>query len=196
MIKDFCTLKKYIRADLYRYATSTTLKSFLRTWFTPGFRFSFWLRLTQFELHNFKGPLYIISLLVLRHYQFKYGIGIHPSNEIGPGLYIGHWGGIFINPMAKIGANVNLSPGVLVGQAYKKEGDGFGTPIIGNRVFLANNAKVVGDVVVGDDCVIGINSVLMQSIDEKSVAVGMPAKVHSHKGSSAYVGSYITYENI
>lgn len=191
MIKDFSTLRKYINADLYRYATSTTLKSFLRTWFTPGFRFTFWLRLTQFEMRNFKGPLYWLCFFVLRHYQFKYGIGIHPSTEIGPGLYIGHWGGIFINPNAKVGCNVNLSPGVLIGQAYKKDGSGFGTPVIGNRVFLANNAKVIGNVVVGDDSVVGINSVLMQSVTEKSVAVGMPAIVKSHKGSGAYVGSYI-----
>lgn len=191
MIKNYTTLKKYIRADLYRYATSTTFKSFLRTWFSPGFRFTFWLRLTQFESRNFKGPLYIICFFILRHYQFKYGIGIPPSTEIGPGLYIGHWGGIFVNPMAIIGANVNLSPGVLVGQDYKKDGNGFGTPVIGNRVFIANNAKVIGDVTVGDDSVIGINSVLLQSIEEKSVAVGMPAKVVSHKGSEAYVGSYI-----
>lgn len=191
MIKDFSTLRKYIYADLYRYATSTTLKSFLRTWFTPGFRFTFWFRLTQFEMRNYKGLLYWACLFILRHYQFKYGIGIHPSTEIGPGLYIGHYGGIFINPMAKIGANVNLSPGVLVGQAYKKDGNGFGVTIIGNRVFLANNAKVIGDIIIGDDSVIGINSVLLQSITEKSVAVGMPATVKSHKGSGAYVGSYI-----
>lgn len=100
-------------------------------------------------------------------------------------------GGIFINPNAKVGCNVNLSPGVLIGQAYKKDGSGFGTPVIGNRVFLANNAKVIGNVVVGDDSVVGINSVLMQSVTEKSVAVGMPAIVKSHKGSGAYVGSYI-----
>ena len=191
MIRDFPTLRKTISADLYRYATSTTLKAFLRTWFTPGFRFTFWLRLTQFEMRNFKGPLYCFCFFVLRHYQFKYGIGIHPSTERGSGLYIGHWGGIFINPMAKIGRNVNLSPGVLIGQAYKKNGSGFGAPVIGNRVFLANNAKVICDVVVGNDSVVGINSVLMHSIAEKTVAVGMPAIVKSHKGSGAYVGSYI-----
>lgn len=79
----------------------------------------------------------------------------------------------------------------MIGQAYKKDGSGFGTPVIGNRVFLANNAKVIGNVVVGDDSVVGINSVLMQSVTEKSVAVCMPAIVKSHKGSGAYVGSYI-----
>ena len=78
-----------------------------------------------------------------------------------------------------------------MGQGYKKDSKEFAYPIVGDRVFLANSAKVIGDVVIGNDAVVGINSVLLKSIDNKAVAVGMPAEVVSHKGSSAYVGSYM-----
>lgn len=103
---------------------------------------------------------------------------------------IGGGEGEIINPQCKIGSNVNLSPGILLGQDYKKTRKEFTYPI-GDRVFLANSAKIIGDVTVGNDAVVGINSILLKSIDDKSVAVGTPAEVVSHKGSSAYVGSYM-----
>ena len=105
-------------------------------------------------------------------------------------------GGVIINPNCKIGCNVNISPGLLLGQAYKKGKKEWGYPIVGNRVFLANSAKVIGCVTIGNDAVVGINSVLMNSIDDKAVAVGMPAKIVSHKGSGAYVGSYLHFPKL
>lgn len=194
MIHDFSTLKRYVKADLYRYATTTSFRAFCRTWFTPGFRFTFWLRVCQYHSRNFKGIFFLLSYLILRHYQFKYGICIHYSTEIGPGLYIGHYGGIVVNPSCKIGSNVNLSPNILLGQAYRKDGKGFAFPVICDRVFIANGAKITGDVHVGNDAVVGINSVLLQDIDDKAIAVGMPATIKSHKGSGMYVGSYLTFE--
>lgn len=191
MIQNFKTLKRYIQADLYRYTTNISLRSFLRSWFTPGFRFTFWLRVCQFHNRNFKGLFFFISFLILRHYQQKYGLIIHYTTSIGPGLYIGHWGGVIINPQCKIGNNVNLSPGVLLGQDYNKGSKEFAYPVVGDRVFLANSAKVIGNVTIGNDAVVGINSVLLKDIDDNAVAVGAPAEIISHKGSSAYVGSYI-----
>lgn len=196
MITNFSTLKKYIKADLYRYCGNVSLRTFVRCWFTPGFRFSFWLRVCQFESRNYKGLLFLISFFMLRRYQFKYGICIHYSTEIGYGLYIGHYGGIVINPYAKIGNNVNLNPGVLLGLSVLKKGEKYGYPTIGDRVFLGNNAKIIGDVHVGNDAFVGVNSVLLKDIDDGAVAVGMPAVVKSHKGSGDYVGSYLDINNL
>ena len=192
MIDKRSTLKKYIKAELYRYATDISLRAFLRCWFIPGFRFTFWLRICQYRMtKRIWGVAYIVSRFMVRHYSFKYGIYIHPQTEIGYGLYIGHCGGIVVNPGCKIGNNVNLSPGILLGQAYKKDGTCFGFPIVGDRVFLANSAKVVGDVHIGNDAVVGINSVVLSDIEDNAVAVGQPAVVKSHKGSSMYLGSYL-----
>ena len=190
-IRSFDLLKKYIKADLYRYATNVSLFSFMRFWFSPGFRFTFWLRLTQFHARNFRGVFFWFSFFVLRHYQFKYGIAINYTTNIGPGLYIGHFGGIVVNPHCIIGRNVNLSSGILLGQGYDKRSNKIAYPIIGDRVFLANNAKVIGNVIVGNGAVVGINSVLLQNIKDNAIAVGIPAEVVSFKGSSDYVGSYI-----
>ena len=46
-------------------------------------------------------------------------IGIHlfPATAIGPGLYIGHYGGIWVTPFATLGAHCSLSQGVVIGVA-------------------------------------------------------------------------------
>lgn len=44
------------------------------------------------------------------------------------------------------------------------------TPIIGKNVFLAENATIVGDVVIGDDCSIWFNAVLRGDVN--SIRIG------------------------
>lgn len=191
MISTYKQLDDYICADLYRYMTSTSFKAFVRAWFIPGFRFTFWLRYCQYVSRNKKGPLFVLSFFILRHYQFKYGISIHYSTEIGKGLYIGHFGGIVVNPAAIIGENVNLSPGVLLGSSLNKEQHKFEYPCVGNRVFLGNGCKLIGGVSIGEDAMIGVGTIVTKGVPAKAVVVGNPAKIVSYKGSSSFVGSYL-----
>ena len=44
------------------------------------------------------------------------------------------------------------------------------TPIIGKNVFLAENAAIIGDVVIGDDCSIWFNAVLRGDVN--SIRIG------------------------
>lgn len=124
----------------------------------------------------------------------KYGFQIPWQTDIGPGLYIGHFGPIIVNPNSTIGANCNISVGVLLGLNHKVDADGrslgFEYPEIGNRVSLGNDCKVIGGVKVGNDCIIGVGSVVTKDLPPMSIAVGVPAKVISTDGSSAFVGSF------
>lgn len=189
MITSFCTLKYYIKCDLFRYTSNISVKSFLRAWLIPGFRFTFYLRLAQYAM---KYPVIKWAFIMrLRHYQFKYGISIHYTSNIGPGLYIGHFGGIIVNPNVRIGSNVNLSPNILLGQNLNKSNNKFEYPVIGDRVYIANGAKVIGGVVIGNDAIIGINTLVTHDVNENEVVVGQPAKVISYEGSGKLVGSYL-----
>ncbi len=49
--------------------------------------------------------------------------------------------------------------------------------VIGNNVYLGANVSVIGDVSIGDNCVIGAGSVVVKDIPNNSVAVGVPAKI-------------------
>lgn len=106
-------------------------------------------------------------------------------------MYIGHFGGIIVNPNAIIGKNVNFSPNVLIGQSFSKEQNAFEYPVIGDRVFLGNGAKIIGGVHAGNDSLVGPGSVVTKDVPERAVVVGIPSRVISFDGSYAYVGSFL-----
>ena len=195
-ISSFNELRKYIASDLYRYTTSTSWRAYVRGWYIAGFRYTFFMRWCQYS--RGKGllflPLYFICRVALRHYSVKYGFQIPWQTNIGPGLFIGHYGSIIVNPNSTIGTNCNISVGVLLGLSHKIDESGkslgFQYPTIGDRVSLGNNAKIIGGVNIGNDAVVGVNSVVTKDLPCSAVAVGIPAKIISDKGSSALVGSF------
>ena len=49
--------------------------------------------------------------------------------------------------------------------------------MIGDRVHICTGAKVIGDIVIGDDVIIGANAVVIHDVPAKTVVGGVPAKV-------------------
>jgi serine O-acetyltransferase len=113
------------------------------------------------------------------------GISLPPECFVGEGLYIGHFGTVIISPSSRIGSNCNLSQGVTLG--FGGRGEKGGHPTIGNRVYIAANAVVVGNITVGDDAVIGAGAVVTKSVSPRAVIVGNPAQVSSYKGSFDFI---------
>ena len=94
--------------------------------------------------------------------------------EIGPGLEVQHRGfGIVVHPRAEIGRNVTLSPCVTIGG----RNGAYDVPRIGNGVFVASGAKILGDITIGHGAVIGANAVVIRSVGERCVAAGVPARI-------------------
>ena len=116
------------------------------------------------------------------------GIQIDMQVKIGPGLYIGHGGKLVVHNNVRIGSNCNLSTGVVVGIAGR--GESRGVPIIGDRVFIAPGAKVIGKVTIGDDVAIGANAVVTKDVPSKAVVVGIPARIISYAGSDDFIQMY------
>lgn len=65
---------------------------------------------------------------------------------------------------------------------------------IGDNVFIGTGAKIIGDIAIADDCVIGANSVVVKSITEKGITVaGVPAKKVSSNNSAPYIDSRLDH---
>ncbi|TXK82511.1 serine O-acetyltransferase [Paenibacillus sp. N3.4] len=185
-------LKKYWYSDLFRYEETQHVnlkKLILRQYLSPGFRYSFWLRLCKYLSGKNKlwSPLYFLAMLILQRYKYKFGIDISPKTVIGSGFYIGHFGGIVVNSMAVIGKNCNLSQGVTIGMANR--GKNKGVAVIGDNVYIGPGAKIVGAVKIGDNAAIGANCVVTKDVPEHAVVVGVPGKVISMSGSKGYIGN-------
>ena len=113
------------------------------------------------------------------------GICLPYTAKIGPGLYLGHFRNIIVNGDAVIGSNCNLSQGVTIGVSGRKERRG--VPRVGDRVYFGANAVAAGRITIGDDVIIGGNSLANADIPPHCTVVGVPAVIVSNKGSEEYI---------
>lgn len=186
------SLVALLQADLYRYEGKVNAGSFWRHFlFTPGYKYTVvmrtcgYLRTRRFQAFG----LYPLSKLWLLRLRYKFGFAIPEYTVIGPGLFINRFGGIYINGDAVIGANANLTHGIMLGQSNR--GQRAGSPVLGDRVFLASGCKVIGRILLGDDCAVGANAVVTKDVPEKGVVGGVPAKLLSRAGSDGYINRVV-----
>lgn len=59
---------------------------------------------------------------------------------------------------------------------------GKGSPVIGNNVLLFAGAKIIGNVNIGNNVVVGANAVVTHDVPDNAVVVGIPAKVINYNG--------------
>ncbi|MDC5819333.1 serine O-acetyltransferase [Vibrio europaeus] len=185
--------KTLLAADLYRIEGKSGFNAGLKEYFTgEGWKYIFHFRTCQFlkQRKILKIFLYPLFRLKLRQIGFKLGISIPVATQIGPGLYIAHFGGIIVNSRVKIGRNVNISQGVTIGTSNR--GKSAGTPIIGDNVYLGPGCKVFGKVSIANNAVIGANATV--NFDVKTCAVVAPTagRIISYKGSSGIVNHQVS----
>lgn len=90
------------RADLFRYAGRASFRDHLvQVFLAPGYRYTWWMRFCAFLSTSKLGRLlFPLAWLINRRQQIRFGIGISYKTQVGPGLYIGHEGGIFVSEHA------------------------------------------------------------------------------------------------
>lgn len=184
----FKAFRYLILSDLYRIHRDVRLRTLLRELlFGDSYKYVFWLRTSQYaqRRRGHRLLLYPLARLFLHHYGRRLGIGIPVQVDIGPGFYISHFTGVFVNSNSTIGRNCNISQGVTLGLANR--GPRKGVPSLGDNVYLGPGAKVVGKVRIGNNVAVGANAVVTRDLPDSAVAVGIPAKVISFQGSANYV---------
>jgi len=103
---------------------------------------------------------------------------ISTTADIGPGFCVFHPFGLVVGGDVRAGKNFTLSMDVVLGgNIGKQRPDGSQMPILGDNVNIAAGCKVVGPVKIGDNCLIGANSVVIHDIPSDCIAAGAPARV-------------------
>jgi serine O-acetyltransferase len=121
-------------------------------------------------LHGRGHPL--TARVVTRCARHLFGSHVAPEAVIGAGTELGYGGlGIVIHKDARLGKEVIVSPGVVIGG----RGGRPGAPEIGDRVQIGAGAKVLGPIRIGDDAVIGANAVVLHDVAAGDTVVGIPA---------------------
>ena len=183
-------LKEVFSVIKEEYYLNCGHKSFIYNLIYPNYcyKYLFYNRLYEFSRSGDGGIKKIFSFFLkikVHKWSFKTKIEI-PTFTIGRGLKINHTtGGIIINSRARIGRNCYLSNGVIIGQdnIYKPNN----VPIIGNNVHFAPNSKVFGNVIIGDNVIIGTDCIVMKSIPSNCCVVGNPARIVRKDGKKCNI---------
>ncbi len=124
---------------------------------------------------------YLFLARLLSHFnRFMTGIEIHPGAQIGRRFFIDHGMGVVIGETTKIGDDVLMYQGVVLGGTSLRKGKRH--PTIGHNVVIGTGAKILGPINIGDGSKIGAGSVVVKSVPPDSTVVGVPGKtVEEHK---------------
>lgn len=113
------------------------------------------------------------------------GAEIEFNARIGPGMFVSHPVGIVVGRGTVIGANVTLFQGVTFGVKSWHPDAITKFPRVGNKCYFFTGAAVLGDVTIGDNCIVGAHAVVTSDLPDGSLALGIPAKVYPDKGKEA-----------
>src|SRR5215469_902546 len=111
-------------------------------WAIASYRLSNWLHV-QKPIALVRLPLKVFSFLMERFCVIFMEMDLDPQATIGGGLYIGHIGGVHINPGAVLGRNCDVAHRVTVGtSAMGRQG----APSIGDGVYIGTGATLIGKI--------------------------------------------------
>lgn len=174
--------------DLARFLDCNKLKNNFLTRFIAiiafgGVQFILSYRIRCWFARHGLGILEIIMLRI-EEILFHSSILRYYGVQIGPGLYMAHPFGIVIGG-ATIGKNFTIAQNCTVGGkkpvgAYGIESPGWRSKdriIIGDWVFMGAGSCVLGPVKIGDNVIIGANSVVVDDIPSNVIVAGAPAKI-------------------
>lgn len=159
-------------------------------------RFEILLRKAEYYTNNRQG---VINNLLYAFYKFRFhrisvklGFSI-PMNVFDKGLSIAHYGSIVVNDNAKVGKNCRIQESTTIGTT----GGSSKAPLIGDNVFIASGARIIGDIHLGDNIAVGANAVVIKSCEKNGVTLaGIPAKIISTKGSEGFIKKTVIRENV
>jgi serine O-acetyltransferase len=144
----------------------------------PGFHAILAHRLAH-KLYCWGVPL--IPRVISQISRFLTGIEIHPGARIGRRFFIDHGMGVVIGETTEIGDDVLLYQGVTLGGTGNEKGKRH--PTLGNHVVVGTGAKILGNILVGNNVKIGAGSVVVHPVPDNSTVVGVPGRVVRMRGA-------------
>ncbi|GAA3597125.1 serine O-acetyltransferase [Klugiella xanthotipulae] len=136
-----------------------------------GIQAVFWHRRSHWLwTHGFRLAARILSQFT----RFSTGIEIHPGAVLGRRVFIDHGMGVVIGETAIVGDDVMMYHGVTLGGTTSVRSKRH--PTVGNRVVIGAGAKLLGNITIGADSVVGANAVVVKDAPAESLLVGIPAR--------------------
>lgn len=138
----------------------------------PGLH-ALWFHSLAHILYRLQIP--ILPRLVNYLTRMLTGIDIHPGAKISSGIMIDHGMGVVIGETAEIGKGCLIYQGVTLGGTGKESGKRH--PTLKENVVIGSGAKILGNIVLGNNVRIGAGSVVMRDVPDNCTVVGIPGRV-------------------
>ena len=156
-----------------------------RNWFNvilnyPGVHAIFFYRINHFLWT--KCHMKLIARFLSQVARFFTGIEIHPGATIGKRLFIDHGMGVVIGETTIIGDDCLLYQGVTLGGVGTGEHTCKRHPTLHNNVMISAGAKIIGDFTIGDNSIVGANSVVLKDVPPNCTVVGVPGMIVKENG--------------
>lgn len=131
-------------------------------WATGFYRFSHRL---------YKIRLFFLARLISYLGRFFTGIEIHPAAKIGQRFVIDHGMGIVIGGSSIIGNDVLIYHGVTLGATAMD--DSKRHPTLSNGVTVGANAIILGNIIIGENTIIGAGATILKDVEANKRIVGL-----------------------
>ena len=145
----------------------------------PGVHAMFFFRINHF-LWNIH--LKILARFLSQIARFFTGIEIHPGATIGKRFFIDHGMGVVIGETTIIGDDCILYQGVTLGGVGTGEHKVKRHPTLQNNVMIFAGAKIIGDVTVGENSIVGASSVVLKDVPLNCTVIGIPGRIVKENG--------------
>lgn len=165
--------KRYINQDVCLWEWKPTWKDWLMGnsgWYI----YHYLIHLRAYEYYSsISGGMKRIKALWHKFHYMRLGnkmnVYVAPF-VVGPGFRFFHYGDfIHIGERAKVGKKFTVNQGVVLDAAK--------TIVIGDHVTLCPGVKIVKDMTIGSNVIIGAMSVVTHDIPDNAVAAGSPARI-------------------
>lgn len=151
----------------------TWRRSLLSVARSPGFRLTFLYRVSHLARHRLGPPGRVLAGLLFWWMRHAYGCSIASSARLHGGLILPHPQGIVIGPGIVVGPRAWIYQNVTLGGSPGKAGN----PVIGSDARIYAGAVIAGPIRIGDNVVVGANTVVAQDIPSRSLVRSPQAEV-------------------
>lgn len=176
-----------IRSDIRRYAnrnSNLVATAIEAAYAHPAIIGVIWYRIGHALWLKRKNPLFFVLFVINRILypivRIYSGLELPAKTQIGPGLFVNHFGPTVIAGTTVAGRNLTIEQGVTIGKGPT------GVPRIGDDVYIGTGAKVINGITIGDHAFVGAGAVVVKDVPAHCVVAGIPARpVKVHEESQA-----------
>lgn len=172
--KEFLPLWEQIKED---FKTPTKKDPAFNNFFELFFNYPGLIAIIHHRIANrlYHRGFRLFARIIMGFTQFITNIDIHPAAYIGRRVFIDHGIGVVIGETAQIGNDVTIYQGVSLGGVSLERTKRH--PTVLHNTIIGAGAKVLGDIVLGENVKIGSNSVVIKNVPDNATAVGIPARI-------------------